>query len=386
MSYGILKLFYFCFSLGTGAFQFLNLFYVDHGLTPSQIGVLFAVGPLVMIIAQPLWGMLTDYWNSTKITLMILILCSAATALFFPFTFSFTHLLMLNIIYFFFHSAIPPIADVTAMSLLTDRNDFGKIRLWGSIGYAVGVLTIGKTLDFFGLQLMFFLHSGLIVFALLLALKLPANKSGKKHFKIKEAMGLFKNRPFIMLLLFSFFLHLTVHANNSFYSIYLQNLGATITIIGFALLIKSILEVPFFAVSKKLMIRYSYPILLSGVALMYALRWLVLGVSDNLQVLIWSQILLSFSYSVQYFVAVAYVDVITPKKYRATGQTIYWAIALGLGGLIGNILAGWIVDYVNIAYMYQLATGVSLLCIAFLWLKPKQGKEQQIGKTEAIQK
>ncbi|MFP3360614.1 hypothetical protein R0K17_25190, partial [Planococcus sp. SIMBA_143] len=57
-----------------------------------------------------------------------------------------------------------------------------------------------------------------------------------------------------------------------------------------------------------------------------------------------------------------------------------WAIALGLGGLIGNILAGWIVDYVNIAYMYQLATGVSLLCIAFLWLKPSKEKNSRLDK------
>ena len=212
-------------------------------------------------------------------------------------------------------------------------------------------------------------------------MNLPIKKSAKKQFKFQEAIGLFKNSSFVMLLLFSFFLHLTVHANNSFYAIYLENLGATLSLVGFALLIKSILEIPFFAMSKKMMSRYSYPLLLSVVALVYGVRWLIVGVSDHLQVLVWSQVLLALSFSIQYFVAVAYVDRITPKTYRATGQTIYWAVAIGLGGLVGNVLAGWVLNYVDISTMYLIAAVLSFLCIGLLWYKPgnqvQQSTEEQ---------
>ena len=372
MKYSLLKIYYFIFSLGTGAFQFLNLYYVDVGLTTGEIGILFAVGPLVMIFAQPFWGMLTDYWDSPKITLFIMIIGSLATALFFPFSYEFEPLLLLNIIYFFFQSSIPPIADATALSLLDDRNDFGKIRLWGSFGYAVGVMTVGKILDLFGLQLMFILHSLFLLIALLLALRLPIKKGGKKDFSIQKAVSLFKNPAFITFLLFSFFVHLTVHANNSFYAIYIQNMGATLTIVGLALLIKSILEIPFFAISNKLMSRFSFPFLLSTAAIIYAFRWLILGYSNDLQILVWSQILLSLSYAIQYFVSVAYVDVIAPPRYRATGQTFYWAVSFGLGGLAGNILAGFLLDYIEIDEMYRLAGLLSLASVALLWIKPKR--------------
>ncbi|PAV31241.1 hypothetical protein CIL05_00880 [Virgibacillus profundi] len=372
MKYSLLKVYYFIFAFGTGAFQFLNLYYVDVGLTTAQIGILFAVGPFVMIFAQPFWGMLTDYWGSPKITLFIMIIGSLATALFFPFSFEFEQLLYLNIIYFFFQSSIPPIADATALSLLDDRNDFGKIRLWGSFGYAVGVMSVGKILDLFGLQLMFILHSCFLLIALLLALRLPIKKGGKKDFSIQKAVSLFKNPAFIMFLLFSFLVHLTVHANNSFYAIYIQNMGATLTIVGFALLIKSIFEIPFFAISSKLMSRFSFPFLLSTAAIIYAFRWLILGYSDGLQILVWSQILLSLSYAIQYFVSVAYVDVIAPERYRATGQTFYWAVTFGLGGLVGNILAGFLLDYVEIDEMYRLAGLLSLASVILLWIKPKR--------------
>ncbi|OZU88326.1 hypothetical protein CIL03_11790 [Virgibacillus indicus] len=372
MKYALLNMFYFLFFIGTGAFQFLNLYYVDVGLTTGEIGILFAAGPLVMIFAQPFWGMLTDYWDSPKITLFIMIIGSAGTALFYPFSYEFENLLILNIIYFFFQSSVPPIADATAMSLLDDRNDFGKVRLWGSVGYAAGVIAVGKVLDLFGLQLMFILHSCFLLIALTLALRLPIKKGGKKDFSMQKAVSLFKNPAFLMFLLFSFLVHLTVHANNSFYAIYIQNMGATLTVVGLALLIKSILEVPFFALSKKLMNNFSFPILLSATAIIYAVRWIILGYSSGLEILVWSQILLSLSYSIQYFVSVAYVDVIAPERYRATGQTFYWAVTFGLGGWLGNLLAGFVLDYIEIDEMYRLAALISLASVSLLWIKPKK--------------
>lgn len=370
MKYWLLSIFYFLFSLSVGAFQFLNLYYVDFGLTTGEIGILFAIGPLIMIFSQPFWGLLTDYLNASKTIMLIMIIGAAVTGLFFPLSFNFGHLVLLNVIYFFFQSAVQPIADSTAMSLLEDRSNFGKIRLWGALGYAVGVITVGALLDLFGLPFLFILNSCFLVITLLVITRLPIKKSGKRQFKIQEAISLFKNPAFLMFLLFSFLVNITVHANNSFYAIYLQNIGATITLVGFALLIKSILEIPFFAMSKKLMSRYSYPLLLSLVAGIYGIRWLILGVNNNLDVLVWSQILLSLSFSIQYFVSVAYVDLITPKKYRATGQTFYWAVSLGLGGLMGNLLAGSILRYVDIQVMYQFAAAISLLSILLLWVKP----------------
>ncbi|MGN8644797.1 MFS transporter [Gracilibacillus sp. HCP3S3_G5_1] len=370
--YGLLKLFYFIFSFGTGAFQFLNLFYTDFGLNAKEIGILFAVGPMVMIFAQPFWGMVTDSINSAKITLAAMIIGSAGTVLFFPVSAHFEHLLWLNIIYFFFHSAIPPIADVTAMAMLENRKEFGKIRLWGSLGYAIGVLIVGRLLDVFGLNLMFILHSLLIVAALILATRLPVKLAGKKVFRFLEVLALFKNKKFILFLLFSFMIHLTVHANNSFYSIHMQDLGATISLIGVALLIKAILEVPFFSLSRQLMSAFSYLTLLTSVAFIYGVRWLILGVSTNIDILLWSQILLALSYSIQYFVAVAYVDELTPENYRATGQTIFWAVSLGLGGVVGNLLAGWVLSFIYVEQMYQLAAVIAFLSIIILWIKPNQ--------------
>nr|UOK56145.1 MFS transporter [Bacillus sp. OVS6] len=165
--------------LSVGSLQFLNLYYLDFGLSKAEIGVLFGVGPLIMICSQPLFGFLTDYWDAPKRTLFLTLLGSAITVLFYPLSMDFEHLLILTIIYSIFQSAVIPIADSTALELLQERNDFGKIRLWGSLGYALGVILIGKILDLFGLPLMFVLHCSLLLLSLLLAISLPIKKGQK---------------------------------------------------------------------------------------------------------------------------------------------------------------------------------------------------------------
>lgn len=377
MNYWKLSLFYFLFSLGTGSFQFLNLYYVDFGLTSTEVGTLFAIGPLVMVFSQPFWGILTDYLNAAKRIMIIMLIGTSTIALLFLLSDQFHHLVILNIAYFFFQSSVPAIADSTTISLLPDRSDFGKVRLWGSVGYAVGVLIVGAILDVLGFKFMFILNSFFIALTLLFIVRLPIKQGIKTKFKINEGILLFKNRSFLLFLAFSFLIFLTVHANNSFYGIHLQNVGASVSLVGFALLLKSILEVPFFAMSKRLMKRYSYRMLLSAVAFIYGIRWLIIGTVDYLEVLVWSQVLLSLSYSIQYFVAVAYVDDIIPKAYRATGQTFYWAVTLGLGGLVGNTLAGWVLEYIEIPTMYYITAIISLFSITLLWIKPLEKVEYE---------
>lgn len=377
MRLGFLKIYYFLISFSVGAFQFVNLYYVQFGMSTAQIGILFAVGPCVMIFAQPLWGLITDYMDRPKLSLVIMTLGSAVTALFFPLSTEFWHLFLLNVIYFFFQSSIQPVADGTALSILEDRRDFGRIRLWGSLGYAIGVASLGKILDIAGLSYMFVIFSMILMVALVTVFLLPVSSGGRKSFRVRDAVSLLNNRAFILFLCFSFLIHLTVHANNSFFAIHLENLGGSVTLVGIALMVKSILEIPFFALSKKLMERYSFLILLTVVGVVYAVRWLIVGGSENLQILVASQVLLSISFSIQYFVSASYVDSITPVQYRVTGQTFFWGVTFGLGGLTGNILAGWALNFMEIDTMYLVATVIALASIAFLWIGPKNGRTNE---------
>ena len=240
--------------------------------------------------------------------------------------------------------------------------------MWGALGYAIAVLSVGWLLDQIGLSLLFVVHAGILLLTLLIAVNLPIKQGRGIEFKWKEAMVVFKSAPYVSFLLFNFLLQLTVSAHNSFYSLYLKQFGIGLTMVGFALLLKSILEIPFFATSNWFLKRFSFRFLLALVAVVYAARWLILGVSTSPFLLIASQVLLSLSFSVHSFTAVVFVDQVMPDKYKSTGQTLYWATSFGLSGVAGNVLAAWFLNHFSIGAMYQWITGIVLIAALIIWV------------------
>ncbi|GGH87174.1 MFS family permease [Pullulanibacillus pueri] len=363
----ILRVFYFCLFFSVGAFQFLNLYYGQIGFSQREIGILFAVGPFMMLVGQPFWGYVSDRWDAPKWVLGILLSGSALTALGFLLTDRFSLYLVLNVFYWFFQSAINPIIDSTALKLLPDKNQYGSIRMWGALGYALSVVIVGWLLDVVGLFSLFIIHACLLIFTLAIGLQLPIKRGNEIKFDWKEATQLFKSKPYVAFLVFNFLLQLTVSINNSFYGLYLKELGVGVTMVGVALLIKSILEVPFFGLSNRLITRFSFRFLFALGAFVYALRWLILGISTATSLLIISQVLLSLSFSLLSFTSVLFVDRIMPDHYKSTGQTLYWATSMGISGVVGNVLAAWFLNNYSMGEMYRWITAMALLAGLIIW-------------------
>lgn len=61
---------------------FLPVYLSEQGLSPSQIGFIIGTGGFVTIIAQPLWGMISDKTKTIRKVLLALLLCSAVTGYF----------------------------------------------------------------------------------------------------------------------------------------------------------------------------------------------------------------------------------------------------------------------------------------------------------------
>src|SRR5690554_1330790 len=77
---------YFALFAGTGAFHpFLSLYLRNSGWSGSEIGVYLAIGPLVALISQPLWGLLCDALGNTKRVFTALLLLTGATAFVYAF-------------------------------------------------------------------------------------------------------------------------------------------------------------------------------------------------------------------------------------------------------------------------------------------------------------
>ena len=148
------SVFYFLF-YGAISFlaSYLALFYQSQGLTGGQIGVLIAISPLISMFGAPLWTGAADASKRHKIVAIAAIIGTVITALIFPQIASFAGLILVASLFAFFMSPISSLTDSAVMSLLGKRKDkYGRIRLWGTLGYGMVAPLAGELIGQFGLQ------------------------------------------------------------------------------------------------------------------------------------------------------------------------------------------------------------------------------------------
>lgn len=146
---------------------FLSAYYARLGLDASQTGMLLAVTPLCAICIQPLWSTLADRLGKRKAVCVSLCVAAAAAAFLYYFANGFAGVLVATVAFSLFFSALLPLCDSLVIALAAEASlDFSRIRMGGTIGYAVAVFAVGRILDD-APQVQFALVSAsLIVFAL----------------------------------------------------------------------------------------------------------------------------------------------------------------------------------------------------------------------------
>jgi PPP family 3-phenylpropionic acid transporter len=71
----------------------------------------------------------------------------------------------------------------------------------------------------------------------------------------------------------------------------------------------------------------------------------------------------SITYPLYLFAAMQYINVIVPDKIRASGITLLSSLGFGLGGLIGNLGGGFILQYQTPFYLYKVLAMASFAAL-----------------------
>ena len=136
---------------------FLALLLRDRGFDPSQIGVVFGAMAATWMVANPVWGHVADVWIGRVRALRIAALGAATMGLvFFLPERSMLVVLPVVIVLAAFHGAVVPIGDAIALDHLGPENvrDYGLIRLWSSLAFAVAAIACGALYGVAGIGLV----------------------------------------------------------------------------------------------------------------------------------------------------------------------------------------------------------------------------------------
>ena len=375
--YWRLSNFYFFYFATLGSFlPYWNLFLKQQSFNAAQIGELSALMMATKVISPNVWGAIAD--RTGKRLQIIRFAAFFTTFLFAGFFFKsgFLWFAVMTVGYsFFWNASLPQFEAATLFHLQSEPHRYSRIRLWGSVGFIVAVLGIGRFLDTHSINslpiivIMLFASTW---FATLIVPEIQLVSHEKNTSSVFEIL----KQPEIMAFFLVYLLLQAAHGPYYvFYSIHLKQLHYSSALIGQLWALGVVAEIVLFLYMKKLLRVLSLRTLLLSSIFLSIGRWLMIGfAADSLYWLAGAQLLHAATFGSAHVAAIHFIHQYFQDQHQGKGQALYASLSFGLGGMSGSLLSGYYWDDFGAKVVYSVAAGCCLvaLLVAFVWVGRKK--------------
>ena len=314
------------------------------GMSAMEIGIIFASAPLVRFAIPFMF--LRGFVLNQQMFYGALILMLMGAVGFYPSLEHFWALLGVNILFGIGIALILPYVEVIALERI-GREKYGKIRLFGSIGFIAVALVLVQWLTSpqIGIGFLIAMAMGTLLLGAII---------GREHTKSNraegdEGEGVFNPLSHIYLWIGFFLMQVSFGPFYNFFTIYLTDHGLSLNTTVWLWTFGVIAEIVMFYFQGSLLRRNLYTILWIT-AFITALRWLTVAFFPNsLPLLALSQSLHAFSFALFHTAAIS--TLFSLYSARRLSQQFFFGVSYGLGGFVGALGAGVLYQYAP-AYLF----------------------------------
>lgn len=328
-----------------------------------------AMMPLMRMLAPAFWGMLADRLGRKTMLVRNASIASAVAFAGFLLSTNFYWLVAIMVVMSLFWSASLPLVEALTLGHLryfVER--YGRIRLWGSIGFIVVVQGVGFMLDMLPLITVLWISLGLLGVAAIVAALIPESEPIALD-GVTEPLRESLLQPAAIALLLAGFMMSVAHAPlYTFYSIHLVENGYGKTAIGGLWSLGVLAEILVFAFMPRLLGFTSLRNILLLCFALAALRFLIIGWAISLPVLVlFAQLLHGASFGAHHVASITALNRWFPSCQQGTVQSLFGSISYGAGGVIGGILSGYGWDNHGAVVTYSGASIAALVGMSLIW-------------------
>lgn len=356
---GALSAHYFVFFATMGVyFPYMPAWMQSRGLNGFEIGAVTALMPAMSVISPPLLGMLADALGFRGALMRlaaigaVLSVGTLAVIVYVDAAIGFWLLFFCVLGLTFCRNPIAQMADVVA---LESGGDYGRTRLWGSIGFMLAAPLAGRWVALDPAWLLpFCVMLGLIAVAVV-SLWLPRRATLPPRPAIGEARRLLRHGPFRLLLLSAALGQAAHAAYDLCITLHLRDLGASGTVVGFAWAIGTAAEVLLMAFTGSLFRRWSVSSWLVAALLAGAIRWGFLALVADVSAILITQPLHGLTFGIRWVCGMTLMRTFAGGGTLGTAQGLYLA-CFSAGGVGGMLAWGAVYDASGGAVMFAAAS------------------------------
>ncbi|MBQ9061119.1 MAG: MFS transporter [Firmicutes bacterium] len=352
------------------------------GFTGDQIGIITASGTFVAVFAAPFWGYRYASIESASrryYLVAAIFIAAALTALCLPGLRSFVIFLLAFILLYVFQSPSVSLMDALTIDV---GEDFGLIRTFGALGFALSCFSAAFLADRTGTFVIFPIYAGcfLIGAAIVLLIRRSSGAAGKNEGSgaaVKAGTGnsaaekspaaerisaaedrasspargrqmyrqLLSNRAYVLIVLCAFFINGTDNANNTYFNFLYLDGGGTLTGVGIAFLLMAGSEAPFMAASTWLCQRFGQDRILLIAIVFSVVRFGLFSLGLPAPVLIALFPLQGLVNGITLVEYVKYVARVIPSELSGIGIAVYYAIGSSFSTIVCQLIGGHLLDH-----------------------------------------
>ena len=363
----------------------------ERGATNSQVGLFAATAAVISMIMQPVWGLISDKIGSPR---RVLCLCVFGSGLFFGLlmtTGDFALTIVFLLFDMFFRCGIPALLDshIVSETKAQPGLQYSHIRMSGSIFFGGVSLIYSRVMGVFYVESIIPLSAVVAAFTVIFGVfaargqweelsKTPNMLTTRAKGNLRrDALALTRNKPYLLLIAFVSLNALAIAPLFMFMIEYVNSVGGVPGNVPLIHALRCAVEIPAFILvgnyakrtkAKTLMLAGALFSLVYMIGLFFATTffWLaishlaagapgfILGLTGRLRL----------------------VEELTPESVRSTSITLMGTFEVGLGSIVGNLIAGFVLEYHGTRHLSLVSAGAMTLGILLLLFI--KGKKQTI--------
>jgi PPP family 3-phenylpropionic acid transporter len=358
----ILGIYYFFYFALVGVYIiFMPKMLLELGYSTVEVGIVYAAAPFMRFLLPFVFQYGVKLTH--KVYFVSLFLTFLGTLIFLITVDNFWLYLSANLLFGAAMGISLPYVETIALSTLS-KNHYGKVRLWGSIGFMGIALWLGKVLST-PHETLYYLSAMALLTLLSGTILIRYDATSHEATKEDDTFSLQKYWAFWASI---FLMQVGFGGFYNFFTIYTTSHGVSLEM--------TTLMWSFGVICEIVMLFFQGPLLqrnllniLQFATLLTALRWLILYLyPDSVTLTFASQSLHAVSFALYHTAAISYVFSLYSQKKLA--QQFFLGIAFGLGGSVGAVLAGQI--YGDYLFLIEALITFSAFLVLIIHQKRKE--------------
>lgn len=365
------SIFYFSLWAVMGAqMPFFNVYFARLGLSGLQIGILSTAFPLMTLFVGPALSLLADRRRWQKRILLISIGGTGALLILFIFPRTFAPLLVLVLARALLFSPMMSIGDGMVARMATRNHiDYGKLRLWGSLSFAIAALVCGALWERWGFQAMFIVTSVLTLPVLWAAMGLDESApvvqraSSAATTTSPTLRDVSRDHALVAILVAVFLVGIGEGMYGAFSGVYMDRLGGGQFMVGALFGLSALAELPVMHYSGAIFRTLGKPV---SILLAYGcvgIAFLGYGLVRQPWLILAFAMLKGVGFALYFVGNVSLIDERAPEAWTSTLQSLMNAATRGLAPLITTPLGGWLGDAMGLPIVF-VSSGIAALLAA----------------------